>query len=97
MTSDRDKYPALETLLGGYFHEDYDLFGETLEEIVGCYKQVTPGAEIAQACREMDQFLSEHGPNAALVYSQLWGSFDPAGRGYTIPAFFDALKRILAS
>ncbi|WP_420796102.1 contact-dependent growth inhibition system immunity protein, partial [Achromobacter arsenitoxydans] len=29
-------YPALNALLGGYFHQDYDLFGETIEEVALC-------------------------------------------------------------
>ncbi|MGO4765486.1 contact-dependent growth inhibition system immunity protein [Cupriavidus sp. 2KB_3] len=31
---DRTRYPALQQLIGGYFHEDYDLIGDTFNEII---------------------------------------------------------------
>ena len=31
-------YPDLDTLLGGYFHQDYTIDGNTLEEVVAAYK-----------------------------------------------------------
>jgi len=97
MAVDLGNYSALNMLLAGYFHEDYDLFGETIEEVALCYKQATRAEEIKQACLEMDRFVAEFGPRSAEAYSQNWGSFNPAGGGYTIPAFFEELKRILNS
>ncbi|WP_313622968.1 contact-dependent growth inhibition system immunity protein [Achromobacter sp.] len=95
MTVIVESYPALNALLGGYFHQDYDLFGETIEEVALCYKRVTAPEDIAQACREMDRFVAEFGPGAATAFAENWRSFDPAGGGYTIPAFFEELKRVL--
>ncbi|SIT26451.1 contact-dependent growth inhibition system immunity protein [Achromobacter sp. MFA1 R4] len=97
MMVDLERYPALNNLLAGYFHEDYDLFGETIEEVALAYRQVTSLQEIAEVCREMDRFIVEFGSGAAAAYAEHWGSFNPAGGGYTIPAFFDELKRILNS
>lgn len=92
-----DPYSPLSQFIGCRFHEDYDLFGETIEEIVGDYKQSASQEEIQEICREMDEFIAEHGDNAAAVYAQNWGSFNPAGWGYTIPQFFEELKRLLNS
>lgn len=33
-------YPQLDSLIGGWFHQDFDLEGDTLEEIVAAYKTV---------------------------------------------------------
>lgn len=92
---DLEQYPALNDLLAGYFHEDYDLFGETIAEVALAYKQVSTPEEIALVCREMDKFVLEFGSGAAAAYAENWGSFNPAGGGYSIPAFFDELKRVL--
>ncbi|WMD22950.1 contact-dependent growth inhibition system immunity protein [Achromobacter seleniivolatilans] len=97
MMVDLEQYPALNNLLAGYFHEDYDLFGETIEEVVLAYKQVSTSEEVAQVCCEMEKFVVEFGSSAAAAYAEHWGSFNPAGGGYTISAFFDALKRVLNS
>jgi len=92
-----DPYSALSQFIGCHFNEDYDLFGETIEEVVSDFKQIATPEEIKQICLEMDEFLIKYGADAAAVYSQNWGSFDPGGWGYTIPAFFEELKRILNS
>lgn len=91
----RERYPALSALMGGYFHQDYDIYGETVEEVALCYKQDTSPEKISQACREMDEFLADFGPNAAAAFTANWRSFNPAGGGYTIPTFFAELKRVL--
>jgi len=92
-----EHYPALNRLMSGYFHQDYDLFGETVEEVALCYKQVAAPEEIGQACQEMDKFVAEFGPSSAAAFAEVWRSFDPAGGGYTIPEFFEELKRVLHS
>ncbi|SIT28224.1 contact-dependent growth inhibition system immunity protein [Achromobacter sp. MFA1 R4] len=97
MSEIRERYPALSSLMGGYFHQDYDLYGDTVEEVALCYKQETSPEVRAQACREMDAFIAEFGEHSAAVFAANWRSFDPGGGGYTIPEFFEALKRILNS
>jgi hypothetical protein len=48
----------LDRLIGGYFHEDYDIFGNTLEEVIG---EFTNGErELAErAKRDIERFLAE--------------------------------------
>jgi len=95
MTVNLEQYSALNGLLAGYFHQDYDLFGETIEDVALCYKQEASPEKVAQACLEMDKFVAEFGPRSAAVFKENWGSFNPAAGGYTIPEFFEALKRVL--
>lgn len=92
-----DPYSALSQFIGCHFHEDYDLFGNTFQEIISEFKQTSSLKEIKQVCLEMDEFIVKFGPNFAQAFSQNWSSFDPAGLGYSIPEFFDELKRILNS
>ncbi|WP_262413723.1 contact-dependent growth inhibition system immunity protein [Paraburkholderia sp. UCT2] len=35
-------YPELGHFFGAYLNQDYDLSGDTLAEVVECYKQGTP-------------------------------------------------------
>jgi hypothetical protein len=38
--------PFLRQLLGGWFHQDFDIDGDTLEEILAKFKSVTPEVEV---------------------------------------------------
>lgn len=95
MESDMEQYPELEQFIGAYFIEDFDIFGETIEEIALCYKRVAGNARIQQACLEMDKFISDNKVGADVAFAERWGSFDPALWGHTTASFFDELKRIL--
>ncbi len=53
-----DKYPNLASLLGGYFHQDFDIHGDTLEEIVGLYRKEGTQAEIDGLRKDIQKFLA---------------------------------------
>jgi len=95
MTVESDPYPELEQFIGGGFHQDWSMFGATIEDVALEYKRVVSEARVRQACAEMDRFIAEYGSEAGVVFEQRWGSFSPELIGYSIPSFFDALKRIL--
>ena len=37
-----DSFPYLDALVGGWFHQDFDLAGGTLEEVVAAFKKSSP-------------------------------------------------------
>ncbi|HEX3435661.1 MAG TPA: contact-dependent growth inhibition system immunity protein [Pseudacidobacterium sp.] len=37
-----DNYPYLDNLLGCYFHQDFDIEGDTIEEIIAAYRRDHP-------------------------------------------------------
>ncbi len=53
-------YPDLADLISGWFHQDFDIEGDTIEEIVAafckCHTQVARNAVIA----DINKFLDEH-------------------------------------
>jgi hypothetical protein len=51
-------YSQLETLIGGWFHQDFDINGETLEQIIAAYRAVTPVDQQRALATEIEQFLS---------------------------------------
>ena len=62
-----ESYPALSDLLGGWFDQDYDLTGETLEEILSDYVSVKAPQQRAVTRAEIDQFIRTFGEtNASL-------------------------------
>jgi hypothetical protein len=50
-------YPQLETLVGGWFHQDFDINGDTLEEIIAAYRGVTPVHQQRSLATEIERFL----------------------------------------
>ncbi|MDF0604183.1 contact-dependent growth inhibition system immunity protein [Neisseriaceae bacterium TC5R-5] len=92
-------YPYLYLLFGWYLMQDYDLFGNTLEEIVASYKsrQLTPETSKA-AIQEVNDFISRHPNDLDEYFNALYGfTFDPVLWGYKdTVTFFAHLKTLLA-
>ncbi len=55
-----DAYPRLADLIGGWFHQDYDIEGDTIPEIMGSFLAVTPADQREDLRQEISRFLSEH-------------------------------------
>jgi hypothetical protein len=55
-----EAFPALADLIGACFHQDYDIEGETIPEIVGAFRAVTTPAERANVCTDIARFIAEH-------------------------------------
>jgi len=93
----QEKYPELEVLIAGWFHQDWAAFGDTVEDVIQDYKNAVNSKRVNQVCLDMNQFITEYGPEIETAFKQRWGWLRPAGLGYTIPEFFEELKRILTS
>lgn len=61
MTEHSESYPRLASLIGGWFHQDFDLAGDTLEEIVAAYKKVHSSKDWNGARAEFAKFLQGRG------------------------------------
>jgi hypothetical protein len=92
----RSKYPQLDQLFGVYLNQDFDHWGETIEEVVACYKRDS-GPEDAQALRiEIDKFIESHAEKLDATFEYLYGSnFAPDLWHMTAASFLAELKRIL--
>jgi hypothetical protein len=53
-------FPTLAGLMGGWFHQDFDIEGGTLTEVMQAFCRVTPHAERARLKAEISRFLAEH-------------------------------------
>ncbi|MBB5412997.1 hypothetical protein OKW30_006245 [Paraburkholderia sp. Clong3] len=91
-----ESYPQFYVLFGGYLNQDSDLWGDTLEQVVSCFKGDSSTEEIAETLREIDKYKKEAGENLDQKFYEDYGfNFHPKLWGYTTASFFDELKRLL--
>jgi hypothetical protein len=53
------KYPELADLMSGWFHQDYALEGDTVEEVVGAYLRAASLTERQALIDDIDRFLRD--------------------------------------
>jgi hypothetical protein len=63
MVIPNQEYSHLDTLIGGWFHEDYSIDGETLEQIIASYKKVYSVEEWRNARADIERFLQGRDDN----------------------------------
>ncbi|NIF53440.1 contact-dependent growth inhibition system immunity protein [Burkholderia sp. Ax-1724] len=94
--SSSERYPEMDHIFSVYFGQDFDLFGETVPEIVVCYKKDSP-YHYKELNREIDSFRSEHPNDLEAAFNQSFrDGFRPEGAGYTTASFLEELKRLLS-
>ena len=86
-------YAHLASFFADWLHQDFDLSGQTLEEVVAAFKRSAgPGAASA-VCRDVDQFLSDHGAAAGRSFAEAFEiEVDPLGFAPTIQAFLLTIR-----
>ncbi|HEY2024818.1 contact-dependent growth inhibition system immunity protein [Paraburkholderia sp.] len=92
------KYDNLDQLIGVYFNEDSDYWGNTIEELVrACTSRCTPEMIRAKVA-DIDRFKSDHAENLDAAFVEAFGrQFNPTLWGHTTASFLDELKRLLLS
>lgn len=91
------KYFNLDQLIGVYFNEDFDYWGNTIEELVracasGCTQEM-----IQATVAEIDQFKNDHAENLDAAFEEFGMQFDLTLSGHTTESFLDEVKRLLLS
>lgn len=54
----QQQFPELASFMGGWFHQDFDIHGETLEEVVAAFKAESDAALVALLVADIDAFLA---------------------------------------
>jgi|SRR5579863_1389849 len=91
------RYPRMYSLFGAYLNQDFDLWGDSLEEIVGCFKRDSPPECRREIIDEINSFVAEHPMDLDSAFEKDYGGgFDPILWGYTVTSFFDELKRLFS-
>jgi hypothetical protein len=92
----RSKYPQLHQLFGAYLNQDCGLWGDTLEEVIACYKRDSSPEDLREMQADIDRFIESHAEKLDATFEYLYGNdFDPELWGMTTASFFAELKRIL--
>jgi hypothetical protein len=89
-------FPELDHLFGAYFNQDFDIWGDTIEEIAGAYKTST-GLEQRTALQdEIETLITEHPNDLESVFAARYGfDFDPKPWGYTTLSFLRKLQQLM--
>jgi hypothetical protein len=95
--SSAHEYPYLHAFIGGWFHQDYDLDGETLEEIVASFKRRSPERDWQVVRTDIERFLSERDEEqVAADFPKLFQpDVGPAEWGMTPRDWLATLSRLL--
>jgi hypothetical protein len=95
MTSARE-YPELDQLFGAYFNQDFELWGETIEQIVAAYMDGATMDRREALLKEIDSFTQDHPGDLDAAFSARYGfDFDPAPWGHTTLSFLQRLQQLL--
>ncbi len=70
-------FPALYQFLGGYFHQDFDIFGETLEEIMAACREELSPKELKAVATEIHRFIATYGVTLEKLNAALQTLFKP--------------------
>ena len=86
-------YAHLASFFSGWLHQDFDLSGETLEDVVAAFNRSAGPGEASAVCRDVDQFLTDHGADAGRGFAEAFEiDVDPLGFAPTIQAFLLTIR-----
>jgi hypothetical protein len=85
---------ALETLIGGYFHQDWDIEGPTADAVLDVFLADTTEDRLAQACSELDAIVAN--PENAEQLLDSWGlAYDYTVEGFTTEGWLTHIRDYL--
>lgn len=89
--------PNLDQLMWGYFNEDFDIWGETVPEIVSKYKEGVTQSTMSAVVKEIEEFVSSNSEDLDSQFAIAYGAqFNPEPWGHTTASFLNELKRLLS-
>lgn len=90
------RYPSLWHLMAGYFNEDFDMWGNSIQEIVACFKGESDKSFHEKVMEDITRFESENAGFLDSAFEREFGhQFGPELWGYTTTSFLEELKRLL--
>ena len=93
-----NNYKNVGTLIRVFFGQDYDLFGETVEEILDSYMAHVNKKTVVNVCREAENLLSLHDKSLTETFATLsQGEFFPEPWGESVRTFLERIKKYLAA
>jgi hypothetical protein len=88
-------YPEIETLMGGWFHQDFDINGDTLDEIVAAYRAVTPLDQQRALAAEVGRYLAEESDVERDFEPRFHPDVSPTGFAPTTREFLERIASLV--
>jgi hypothetical protein len=94
---DNEKFANILILVGSYLGKDSEIWGDSFDEIMACYKNDSSPEERKALLMEVDLFENEYRDNLDEIFYEKYGhDFNPKLWGFTTDSFFSELKKRLA-
>ena len=88
-----DDFAELDHFFGAYLNQDFDLSGESIEDLVRSYLKETAPARHSKMLAEIAAFRSAHAADLDRGLSESYGNdFDPEPWGHTAASFFQLVE-----
>lgn len=89
-------YKHIGTLIRVFFGQDYNLFGDTLEEVLDSYLETENPTTAMKVCQEAENLLSLNDESLTEAFETIsQGEFYPEPWGETVRSFLEKLKSYL--
>lgn len=89
-------YPQLDQLFGAYLNQDFSYWGNTIAEVVRCYKRDHPREDHLEMLAEIEQFEQTHREDMDAAFESAYGfDFCPRLWGHTAASFLTELRSLL--
>ncbi|MDQ1211148.1 contact-dependent growth inhibition system immunity protein [Pantoea anthophila] len=91
-------YKNIGTLIRVFFGQDYDLFGETVEEVLDSYLETENPKTAGKVCLEAEYLLSLNEQSLTETFESIsQGEFNPEPWGETERSFLEKIKNYLSA
>ncbi|WP_336749169.1 contact-dependent growth inhibition system immunity protein [Pantoea vagans] len=89
-------YKNIGTLIRVFFGQDYDLFGETVEEVLNSYLETENPKTAEKVCQEAEYLLTLNDQELIEAFQSIsQGEFNPEPWGETVRTFLEKIKNHL--
>lgn len=90
------RYRSLAAFLGGWFHQDFDIEGETVADVVTSYRKTSSETERHAIRDDIDAFLAANpGPADRAFHETFKPDIDPAGFGQNTREWLTGIRALL--
>ncbi len=90
-------YPHIAEVIGGWFHQDFDIEGETVAEIISAFNKVSTPQQRQAVIDEIDEFLRADDARVETEFVRIFNpDIEPTGFAPSTRAFLEEIAREVA-
>lgn len=89
-------YTALSNFMGGWFHQDFDIEGNSVPEVLDAFRAVTPTDEQRKPKLDIQRFLDAHPGDLDSAFEETFKpDIIPSALSGTTRAFLEEIRDLL--